>query len=140
MYQTNYSFVRGANYCVQKRFCNNALKKEQIESLYSLKGTEMACFGNSSGLFQVHNLVQNFCKKRHEEYVSLRCARSTKSLSKAHTHKICTRIFNSFSSEINFMWTSGFYRYEHLYADRRMGFQNIYRKICNCLGQLLHIY
>ena len=51
----------------------------------SLKGTEMACFGNSSGLFQVHNLVQNFCKKRHEVYVSLRCARSTK-VSTRHTH------------------------------------------------------
>ena len=31
-----------------------------------------------------------------------------------YTKKFCTRISNSFSTETIFMWTSGFYRYEHL--------------------------
>ena len=48
-----------------------------------------------------------------------------------YTKKLFTRISNSFSTEIIFMWTSGFYRYEHLLhrADmnylQKQKFQNI---------------
>ena len=39
------------------------------------------------------------------------------------------------------MWTSGFYRYEHIYSYKRQEFQNILEiNLCNCFGQLLLIY
>ena len=39
------------------------------------------------------------------------------------------------------MWTSDFYRHEHIYTYRKQEFQNILeRKLCNGLGQLLLIY
>ena len=41
----------------------------------------------------------------------------------------------------NHMWTSGFYRYEHIYSCKRQEFQNILeRKLCNRFRQLLLIY
>ena len=39
------------------------------------------------------------------------------------------------------MWTSGFYRYEHIYSYKRREFQNILEiNLCNCFRQLLLIY
>ena len=39
------------------------------------------------------------------------------------------------------MWTSGFYRYEHIVSYKRQEFQNILEiNLCNCFGQLLLIY
>ena len=39
------------------------------------------------------------------------------------------------------MWTSGFYRYEHIYFYKRQEFENILEiNLCNCFGQLLLIY
>ena len=38
------------------------------------------------------------------------------------------------------MWTSGFYRYEHVYSYRRQEFQDILEiKSCNRFGQLLYL-
>ena len=39
------------------------------------------------------------------------------------------------------MWTSVFYRYEHIYTHRRQEFQNVIEiKLCNCFGQSLLFY
>ena len=39
------------------------------------------------------------------------------------------------------IWTSVFYRYEHIYIYRRQEFQSIIEiKLCNCFGHLLLIY
>ena len=61
---------------------------------------------------------------------------------------ICLK--NMFNGEIIFhlkrigsekhMWTSGFYRYEHIYSCKRQEFQNNFeRKLCNPFGRLLLI-
>ena len=42
--------------------------------------------------------------------------------------KLCTRISNSFSLSIIFMWTTGFYRFEHVYIQKRHESQNIIKK------------
>ena len=40
-----------------------------------------------------------------------------------------------------YMWTSGFYRYEHIYSYKRQEFQNILEiNLCSCFGKLLLIY
>ena len=62
------------------------------------KGIKLPCFvNNNDGLFKVHNMVHDF--------VSLWCMRAP---SHQSTQKSCTRIFNSFSPEVTFMFTSCF--------------------------------
>ena len=105
-------------------------KKEGIESL------QFPCkIINWHGLDIAHFRFQD-CHIISEKSIMMCKHRFTK----AHK-KSCTRISNSFSPEINFIWTSGFYRCEHLCTYRRQEFQNILeRKLCNCFGQLLHVY
>ena len=74
---------------------------------------------------QVFDLFHDFWKKYQKVEVFLRCTRATQSLN-GTPKKSCTRISNSLSPEITFVWTGDFYRYAHLnpYRSQRE-FQNI---------------
>ena len=86
-------------------------------------------------------MVHNFWKINITRCTFLQGERVVLKVSTSHTKKLWTRISNSFSPEINFIWTSGFYRHEQLYTYGRQEFQNILeRKVCNCFGQLVHVY
>ena len=54
---TKHPFEGDTKYCAEKRLCSNTLKKiKQLKAYVSLKGNKLACFGNSKGSFQVHDL------------------------------------------------------------------------------------
>ena len=100
-------------------------------SLYFLqKGIKLPCFANNNdGLFKVHNLVHDF--------VSLWCMRAP---SHQSTQKSCARIFNSFSPEVTFMFTSCFIDM-NIRTEDCQEFQNILeRSLCNYCRHLLHTY
>ena len=60
--------------------------------------------------------------------------------SQQRTKKLCNKMSNFISSEIEFMWTNGFYRYERLYTCRRQECQNIPEKrLFSCFELLLHV-
>ena len=50
---TKHPFEGDTKYCAEKRLCSNTLKKtKQLKAYVS----QLACFGNSKGSFQVHDL------------------------------------------------------------------------------------
>ena len=55
--------LRDREYCVQKQLRSNALKRNELKVYISLNSNKLACFWNSQGSFQVHDLVDDFWKK-----------------------------------------------------------------------------
>ena len=71
------------------------------------------------------------------DFVSLWCMRAP---NHQNTQKSCTRIFNSFSPEVTFMFTSCFIDM-NIRTEDCQEFQNILeRSLCNYCGHLLHTY
>ena len=110
--------LRDREYCVQKQLRSNALKRNELKVYISLNSNKLACFWNSQGSFQVHDLVDDFWKKcpRGARFFAVvqTCTKHQKSQTR-HTKKLYNKIFNSFSPLITFMWSSGFYWYEHVF-------------------------
>ena len=62
MHQTKHTFMRGKKYRAGKQFYIYNLKRNDLRVYTYLKGNKLAYFSNSSGSFQVNNLVLDFRK------------------------------------------------------------------------------
>ena len=141
LYHASNILLRSTKYRAQKRLSSNTLKKNELKVYISL-------MINKSRVINWH--VLHIAKTQFtytiwfmisEKSITMCTFIPTERVSQPGIKKMFTRIFNSFSPETTFMWTTGFYRYEHLYTYRRQGLLSIFeKKLCSCFGQLLHVH
>ena len=74
--------------CTKYRACGNTLKLSDLKVHISLKENKLACFTNSSGSFELHDLVHDFWKKYYEVHASSQCwCRDVRSVSAYKAYK-----------------------------------------------------
>ena len=105
----------GTKYRARKQLYSSTLKRNKLKVCMSLKDNKLVCFANSQAHFKYTTWFMI-----SEKYIT-RCMflyrgtpmnqRSQQDMQK----ELCTRISNSFRPSIIFMWTSRFYRFEHVY-------------------------
>ena len=86
---------------VHQILCSSTLKRNELKVYISLKESKLACFTNSYGSLQVHDLVR--AEKSIRGYMFLHClwwcmhVQKVKVSTKKASKKLCARISNSFN-------------------------------------------